>query len=79
MGFFDKLFSQGKKRIGITDLGAEKYSEMNIDGVKLDVLAYLNSTKAATIREIADNTHIEEPKVKKIVEDMGNEGWVEAR
>ena len=73
----DGLLHRGKATVSLTDLGTQKHDEMAVDGVRLDVLVYLKNNGSSSIREIADSTHVEEHKVRKMVEEMSNEGWVE--
>jgi Sugar-specific transcriptional regulator TrmB. len=75
----DSLLHRGKAVVTLTDLGTQKHDEMAVDGVRLDVLVYLKTNGASSEREIADNIHLDQPKVHKIVNEMMNEGWVEAK
>lgn len=73
----DGLLHRGKATVALTELGTQKHDEMAVDGVRLDVLVYLKSNGTSSVREIADNLHVDEHKIRKTVEEMSNEGWVE--
>ena len=73
----DSLLHRGKATVTLTELGTQKHDEMAVDGVRLDVLVYLKSNGASSVREIADNLHVDEHKIRKTVEEMANEGWLE--
>ena len=73
----DGLLHRGKATVALTELGTQKHDEMAVDGVRLDVLVYLKSNGSSSVREIADNLHVDEHKIRKTVEEMANEGWLE--
>ena len=73
----DGLLHRGKATVALTELGTQKHDEMAVDGVRLDVLVYLKSNGSSSVREIADNLHVDVHKIRKTVEEMANEGWLE--
>ena len=75
----DGLLHRGKATVTLTELGTQKHDEMAVDGVRLDVLVYLKSNGSSSVREISDSLHVDEHKIRKTVEEMANEGWLEFR
>lgn len=79
MGLLGKLFNKGAVQIGLTDWGKKKHDNYGEDGLRMDILVYLNDNGSASTREMAENIPADEGKVKACVETMRREGLVELR
>jgi DNA-binding MarR family transcriptional regulator len=70
------LFKKSSAVYGLTDVGKQKHDNMTASGPKLDILVYLNDNGSSSIREISEQLHLDERKVKAAVNAMINDSWI---
>lgn len=85
MGFFDALsgvanrtsaLSEQVAHVQLTELGENKLKDLEPTGRKFDICMVIKSKQPCSVKEISDEIHWPENKVRYVLGDLAREQWI---
>lgn len=84
MGFFDRIgggnkiaLSEQVSHVQLTEIGEKKLKDIEPTGRKFDILAAIKKMQPCSIKEISEEVHWPENKVRYILGELVREQWIQ--